>query len=229
MGVGALTEAIDALVGTDPAALGDPETIVELHRQLARLDAVVTAVTAAFDVSGAWAPDGARNAPAWLATRCRVPKAVARRRVRVGRRLHHLPECTRSWSEGEVTSDHVGAIAALAGRRTGDALERDEALIVGHARSLRFDQFRRALAYWESLAPTAPSRATRPSGPGVTSTWRPASRACGSGGSASTPSPGPSWPASSIAWSWAHARVRQCPLRFARKVQQDFRRAGRTR
>ncbi len=152
MGVGALTEAIDALVGADPATLGDPESIVELHRQLARLDAVVTAATAAFDASGNWAPDGARNASAWLATRCRVPKAVARRRARVGSRLHDLPECARSWLDGEVTADHVGAIAALGGRRTGDVLERDETVLVGHARSLRFDQFCRALAYWESLA-----------------------------------------------------------------------------
>jgi hypothetical protein len=152
MEVGALKEAIDALVDADPASIADLESIEELHRQLARLDAVVTAATGAFEASGEWALDGARNASAWLATRCRLPRAHARRRVRLGRRLAELPACVRSWMAGEITTSHVGAIATRLRPATAEALARDEALLVDHAATLRFEAFARALDYWESLA-----------------------------------------------------------------------------
>jgi Domain of unknown function (DUF222)/HNH endonuclease len=152
MAVGALREAIDALVDADPASIADRASIEELHRQLARLDAVVTAATGAFDASGDWALDGARNASAWLATRCGLPKARARRRVRLGRRLGQLPACASSWLAGEITTDHAGALAARLRPATAEALARDEAILVEHAATLRFEAFARALAYWESLA-----------------------------------------------------------------------------
>ena len=87
----ALTEALDRLGRVDPAVLADPESVVSLQRQLARLEALTTRATAAFDRAGHWAPDGARTASAWLSVRCRIPKAEARRRVRRGRALAPCP------------------------------------------------------------------------------------------------------------------------------------------
>lgn len=74
VGTGVLDElstAVDRLASLDPAALGDHETVVALHRELERLAAVTTRAVAAFDAAGAW-DDDARSAASWLAYRCRM-------------------------------------------------------------------------------------------------------------------------------------------------------------
>jgi hypothetical protein len=147
-----LTEALDRLGRVDPAVFADPESVVSLQRQLARLEALTTRATAAFDRAGHWAPDGARTASAWLSVRCRIPKAEARRRVRRGRALHALPETERAWTNGDIAGAHVEVMASLSCPETEEALARDEALLVGQACHLRFDQFGRAVAYWKQLA-----------------------------------------------------------------------------
>ncbi len=152
MGLEALKEAIDGLVGSDAAACADPEAFIELERLAARLDAHLSAAAGAFDASGIWADDGARSAPAWIATRCRLPRAEARRQVRRGRALRHLPLVARAWASGEISGSHVDALAALCRPHTEAALERDEPLLVRQARRLRFEHFARALAYWEQHA-----------------------------------------------------------------------------
>ena len=144
--------AVDCLAQSGPSSCADAESIESLHRQLARVEAFVTAATAAFDASGEWASDGARNASAWLAVRCRLPKAHARRMVRRGRALRQLPISSEAWSDGEISGAHVDTLAALRRPVTEDALARDEVMLVGQARTLRFDAFTRAAAYWEQFA-----------------------------------------------------------------------------
>ncbi len=152
MDLGVLSETIDLLGESDPSTCADAESMEILQRQLARLDAFVTRAAAAFEASAEWAPDGARTAAAWLATRCRLPKDHARRLVRRGRELRHLPVCAEAWSDGAITAAHVDVISGLRRRSTEDALARDEAMLVGQARTLRYESFTRALAYWEQLA-----------------------------------------------------------------------------
>jgi len=82
-----VTEAIGALVAADAARFADPDSIIQLHRDLTRLEAFVTAATAAFDAAKEWEPDGAQGAAPWIARRCSLPASVARRRVSLGRRL----------------------------------------------------------------------------------------------------------------------------------------------
>jgi hypothetical protein len=86
------------------------------------------------------------------ATRCRLPKAQARRLVRRGRALTHLPAWARAWSDGAITGAHVDAVSAVRRPATEAALARDEALLVDQAETLRFESFARAVAYWEQLA-----------------------------------------------------------------------------
>jgi hypothetical protein len=148
----ALTEVVDRLVEAGPQVLSDGESIEDLHRELARLDALVTTATAAFDSSRDWEADGAKTASAWLATRCRLPRSVAGRRVRLGRKLRHLPVCEQAWLAGEITADHVATIAAVRRDETEEALARAEKLLVDNARQLRFETFARTVAYWEQLA-----------------------------------------------------------------------------
>ncbi|HEV2071689.1 MAG TPA: hypothetical protein VGR26_18035, partial [Acidimicrobiales bacterium] len=69
-----LKSVVDQVCSTEPAALSDGESIVELHRCLARLEAATTRATASFDARREWADDGARSAAAWLGARCRLPR-----------------------------------------------------------------------------------------------------------------------------------------------------------
>lgn len=148
----ALTEVIDELFATGSSEPVDGETVEALQRQLARLDAFATSAASRFDASGEWSTDGARTAAAWIATRCRLPKGQARRIVRRGRQLRSLPTFAQAWSDGAISAAHVDAIGSVSRPATSEALGRDEELLAGHARTLRFDSFSRALAYWEQFA-----------------------------------------------------------------------------
>ena len=148
----ALAAALDTLQQADPSAYGDPESIQQLHRELARLEAFVTAAAAAFDAAGAWVPDGARNAASWLTTKCRLSKREARRRIRLGRQLRSLPLASEAFAAGELTAAHVEALGGCLGGNKDEAMRRDEGLLVDQARRLRVDDFARALSYWRQLA-----------------------------------------------------------------------------
>jgi hypothetical protein len=147
-----LTEAIDRLSGSDPLIYADAESIQTLHRQQARLDALVTQATAGFDAAGNWVPDGARNAVAWLMARCRLPKAQARRMLRRGRELRHLPGTVRAWSDGQIGAAQVDLIAESRRPETEEALARDEQMLVTQAALLPYGSFTRVIDYWKQLA-----------------------------------------------------------------------------
>lgn len=152
MELDALVEALDALCEVDPATVADTESIEVLQRQLARLDALVTQATAAFDTAGNWVPDGARNAAAWLTWRCRLPRGEARRQVRRGRALSHLGASRTAWVAGDITGAHLDVMAGLRSEVTSESLERDEQLLVNQAGDLSFQGFVRATSYWRQLA-----------------------------------------------------------------------------
>lgn len=152
MELDALADAIDRLAGASPQATADPESLLALERQLARLDAVVARAVAAFDASRAWAPDGARTAVSWLATRGRLARHDAKRQLRLGRAARHLPEFAQAWTSGEISGAHVDVVAPLLRDATHDALSRDEHMLAVQSRSLSHTAFVRATAYWAQLA-----------------------------------------------------------------------------
>ncbi len=125
-----LVDAIDALVAADVNTLADAESIKVLERELSRFEAIVTKAVAAFDASGDWANDGAKGAAPWVATACRLPRAAARRQVRRGRVLRHLPEVTEAWECGHLCAAHLDVVASVRREGTEEALARDEALLV---------------------------------------------------------------------------------------------------
>ncbi len=147
-----LTSAIDELVEIDPERLADAESLEHLLHEFARLESLITKAVGAFDASGDWVPDGARTAAAWVSTRCRLPQSEARRLVRRSRALRHLPATEEAWSKGEITGAHVDVLSGLSSPSTADTLQRDESMLVDQARTLRFESFTRAAAYWEQLA-----------------------------------------------------------------------------
>ena len=148
----AFAESLDALVASRAANYGDCASMEELHRLSARFEAFVTEATAAFETNEEWAADGAKTAAAWIATRCRVPRSAAKRRVRLGRSLRHLPDCARAWRDGEIGVDQAKAIAGARRHRTEASMTRDEAMLVAQATEMGFEDFYRALSYWKQLA-----------------------------------------------------------------------------
>src|SRR5580704_18028471 len=152
MDLDAVTEMMDRLAESDPSTWADRASVEVLQRQLARFDAFVTKATGEFDAWGDWGLDDAGRAVMWLVTKCRMPKAQARRQLHRARHLRRLPECATAWADGDISGAHVDRIASLRRDAIEEALDRDEALLVDQARSLRYDAFVRATAYWEQLA-----------------------------------------------------------------------------
>ncbi len=140
--------ALDVLASAEPSALGDGEAVVVLHRQLARLEAVTTRAGAVFDASRSWEVDGARSAAAWIATRCHLPCEAARKSVRLGRDLRQLRAVDGAWGAGDISGIHAAMLVRAGAGKRADVFARDEELLVGHARELRFSHFCRALRYW---------------------------------------------------------------------------------
>jgi hypothetical protein len=152
VGLQSLELLINELEDADPTTLSDAESIVALQTLHSRFEALATKAVANFDASGDWSLDGAHGAGPWLATKCHMPRAQARRLVRRGRILRQLPVCADAWGRGEISADHVDAIIRVRRPSTEASLERDEALLVRQAKRLRFEQFQRAVNYWDQLA-----------------------------------------------------------------------------
>lgn len=95
-----------------------------------------------------WAADDARTGAAWLAARTHMPLPSARRCLRLGRSLRHLPLVEDAWGAGEIDSAHVAAFARARNDRTAELLARDEEELLGSAWSLFFSHFQRVLDYW---------------------------------------------------------------------------------
>ena len=184
-----LRRALDRLVEVDPGALADGQAVVEIHRQLARLEAVATRSSAAFDRTGRWRADGARTPAAWLAARCSLPEATARRRVRLGRDVPHLPVAERAWLDGDIASSAVELLARARNETTAARLAADEPELVDGARRLHPRTFARVVtasrrAAWRCRASMAWPSA---SAAGSSSTRRSSARRSCSRGSPSLP------------------------------------------
>jgi hypothetical protein len=150
--VRSLVGAVDALCAVDPSTLADGESLVALHRELERLRAAMTRATAAFDAGGSWTADGARSSAAWLAARCGLPMATARRRVRLGRDLRHMAKVEGAWLTGDVGEAQVSRLAEARTEVTAASFARDEQMLVSQAKDLPHRLFTRALAYWSQHA-----------------------------------------------------------------------------
>src|SRR5271155_1478182 len=144
--------ALDELIESGAENYGDCASMEQLHLLQARFESFTTEAIGAFETGEEWAVDGAKTAASWLATRCRVARAGAKRRVRLGRTLRHLPEVAGAWREGAIGLDQASAIASARRQRTEAAMDRDEAMLVAQAAQLGFDDFSRVLAYWRQMA-----------------------------------------------------------------------------
>ena len=88
----------------------------------------------------------------WLATRCRLPRAEARKRLRTGKAARDLPAVGAAWGSGAIGAAQVGLVAGWMRPATAEVLQRDEAILAKHASTLSFADFARALHYWRQYA-----------------------------------------------------------------------------
>ena len=147
----ALEGLVDELIEAGPPY--DPESMETLLRVRTKVDALCTTAVGEFDTWGEWAPDGARNAAAWVATKGRLPRAEAGRLVKRARALPRFPSCAEAWRRGELNGAYLDVLEKVRNDRTEDALERDEETLVGEGcRTGRFEDFVKLVGYWEQLA-----------------------------------------------------------------------------
>jgi hypothetical protein len=149
-----LMREIDEIAGADPHALACGEALVALHRAAQKLDAATARVTAAFDADKAWAASNARNAAAWLQATCHLHKRDARRQVRLGRALRHMPVVEEAWLAGDIDRAHVDTLNRRRRPSVKALFARDEAELVDAARTLPFTRFEQVLQRWhDTVAP----------------------------------------------------------------------------
>jgi hypothetical protein len=151
MGIQELTEAIDGLIAEGIEAHCDAASIKALVCQHSRLESVLSSAVDAFGGSRDWYDDGARNGLMWLARSCRMPKAAARRWLRRGRHLHHMPVVAQAFEDGEINAAHVDAFVRVRNPDTEEVLALDEAMLVTQAKRQRFEHFAKAVEYWGQL------------------------------------------------------------------------------
>ena len=153
-----LQRSAEALADIDVHGLSDTalgEALVDLHRAQGVLDASIARLTAAFDLRKTWAADGAKSAAAWLAHRCHTSRVAMRRQVRTARRLRSMPLTAAALRAGRLDDQHVqvlGRLAASPRPEVAAAFAGAEEMLVGFATDLRFDDFERAVAYWQQHA-----------------------------------------------------------------------------
>ncbi|HVE45448.1 MAG TPA: DUF222 domain-containing protein [Acidimicrobiales bacterium] len=80
------------------------------------------------------------------------PAGTARRRVRLGRALRHLPHAEEAWLAGDICDSHVLGLDSVRTTKTEEQFERDEKMPVDQARKLTFSQFTRVIDYWAQHA-----------------------------------------------------------------------------
>jgi hypothetical protein len=144
-----LLAQLDALVEVDPDALVDNETVLNLHRAAATIEALAARAAARWDAKKEWAVDGAKSGGAWLAAKTHASRQEMNRRLRLGRAIRCMPHTEQAWLAGSITSSHVSALAAC--RRSESLAAQfvdDEERLVAKAPQRSFRRFEQDLAYW---------------------------------------------------------------------------------
>ncbi len=118
-----------------------------------RLDAQLGRIAHRWSQRGVWSSDGSKSAAARLARDGHRSRRSARAILSRGRRLSTAPLVAASFADGVLSADQADVLlGAAAGRE--ELFARDEQLLVGQARTLRFDALRKVLHYWRNRVDT---------------------------------------------------------------------------
>ena len=141
-------ELFDQLAQVDPFAYSDKVSLEQMQKVRSQFECVLAKALAAFDDSGEWASEGAKDAEAWVSTRCHLRRAEVRGQIRRGHALDTLPVCAEAFAKGEIGTAQVDALARAAAVVGPGVMARDEVLLVDVAKGMKFGAFNAALTYW---------------------------------------------------------------------------------
>jgi hypothetical protein len=148
-----LQSALCELDALDPGQLSDLEVSESIRGALqadSMLASFTTRVVGEADARRLYRREGASSASTWVGAMTRRPVGECREVVRRARRLVAMPDTATAFAQGQVTAAHVRHLMRAQHTNTS-AFDRDEAMLVDHARTLRFDHFCRAIDYWCQL------------------------------------------------------------------------------
>jgi len=148
--VSSLRSALDELRGDDLMDMASgqlTDELMELREASEDLEAEWIRRLDVFDTKQGWALDGSLSLSAWLRARCRMTGAAASDRSRLVRALRRMPRTRRAYSDGDITTGHVRAIAPAA-QAHPEAFARDEEVLVAGASSVSSADTRRLVDCW---------------------------------------------------------------------------------
>jgi hypothetical protein len=120
-----------------------------------RLDAAECRLLADWDTREVWATDGASSGAAWLRNHVGCSIASARERLRVARRLRHMPLTTAAFDAGDLSFEKVRLLAGLRTDVTAALFDRDESILVDGARRFDTGELSKVTRYWKAMADAA--------------------------------------------------------------------------
>lgn len=146
----AIARAIDSLATEASAGLDDSELsrrLLGLVRLREQLTSVTGGVGREWSQRRIWAADGSRSAGHRLARDANLSISAAKQLLRAGAAAAVMPHVAAAWAAGTISLHHVSLLADA--RHSREPLfERDEAMLVTQAATLRFDETRKVVAYW---------------------------------------------------------------------------------
>jgi hypothetical protein len=151
--MGELRSTLAELVSLDPADVGDlevTEAVRDAYQADSMLESFTTAMVGEADARRLFRREGASSCSAWVGAQVARPVGECREVVRRARRLSHMDLTATAFARGQVSVAHIRHLIR-AHKTNAVAFGRDEALLVDHAKGLRFDDFVRAVDYWCAL------------------------------------------------------------------------------
>jgi hypothetical protein len=140
-----LTEAAAKAAAFDVAGASDDELlhlVPVLERARRAVDAALGSSLGELDVRGTTDERFGHRTATWFANTVGCPRADAKRRVQVGRRLARLEVVRDALAEGDVSFEHARVLSDLATPRNGDVVERLQAEFMDLAKVLPFERWR---------------------------------------------------------------------------------------
>lgn len=146
-----LHQLIDDLGSADLSKLSSSEleaAALRIQKERHRLGALAAQILQRWEASGIWAADGSRTAASMLSrdTNCSVQSA--RTEIRRARQSRLMPLAVTAVMNEEISLDHLDLLGRALTPQRRDRFARDESLLVGHCRTLRFADAVKSVNYW---------------------------------------------------------------------------------
>ena len=125
--------------------------LLELRELQERVDAEVVRAVGAWDAAGAGAEESALGPVSWLAWKGSMPRGAAAKLLRTARLAQDHHRTGEALAAGEITVEHVGALAVAAHRR-GELYAEHEETLLDAAKTVEVLDFPTVTRRWMLLA-----------------------------------------------------------------------------